>query len=112
MKFYQVIVTPNAEEDIERNARWWAQHHSLEQALHWIDTVTEQLEALSQFPEAHVAAPENTDYPFEIRQKLIGLGSRPGYRAIYSIREDRVYVLAVRRGAQNRMAPGELPFPE
>ncbi len=112
MKHYQVVVTPNAEEDIERNARWWAEHHSLGQALRWIEVVEEQLQALATLPEAHSTAPENNDYSFEIREKLVGLGSRPGYRAIYAIRDDSVFVLAVRRGAQGRVDPGELDLPE
>ena len=111
MKPYQIVVTPNAEEDIERNARWWAVHHSLEQALRWIKAVEEQLQALATFPEAHSTAPENIEYSFEIREKLVGLGSRPGYRAIYAIRDDVVFILAVRRGTQARVPPGELELP-
>lgn len=31
MKF-RVVILPRAEKDIEANARWWAENHSLEQA--------------------------------------------------------------------------------
>jgi hypothetical protein len=33
MKKYAVKILPRAEEDIERNARWWAEHHSFGQAV-------------------------------------------------------------------------------
>ena len=44
MKEHSVIILPRAEEDIERNARWWAQHHDAAQAAnYWLYTVRRQI---------------------------------------------------------------------
>lgn len=36
---FHVSVLPQARRDIDRNADWWADHHSTEQALRWSDAV-------------------------------------------------------------------------
>jgi hypothetical protein len=79
MRFHVSILT-QARRDIDRNADWWAEHHSVDQALRWSDAVYDQLENLADFPERSGLSAENDDFPYEIRDKLVGLGSRPGYR--------------------------------
>ncbi len=108
MKKYAVEILPRAEEDIERNARWWADHHDVSQATDWFYTVREQILALEQFPESHGLSAENDEFPYEIRDKLIGLGSLRSYRAVFAIRKETVFVLAVLRGAQGGLGPDEV----
>lgn len=97
--------TDQAEADILRNANWWAERHSLQQALSFESTVEQQLSTLSSMPERFGVAPENDKFPIEIRQMMVGLGSRPSYRAIYTIQNNVVLILAVRRGEQNEFTP-------
>ncbi len=104
MKF-RVSILPQARCDIERNADWWPEHHSVEQALEWSDAVYDQLETLVDFPESNGLSAENGEFPYEIRDKLVGLGARPTYRAVFTIKDDTVYVLSVRRGAQDVLRP-------
>ncbi len=47
MKF-RVIVQPQAKEDIARNAIWWAENHSVDQAIRWAEVVEEQLTDLGK----------------------------------------------------------------
>ncbi len=54
-----------------------ARHHSSEQAAIWLDAIQSQLESLTEFPASHSLSAENEDFPYEIRDKLLGLGSRP-----------------------------------
>jgi plasmid stabilization system protein ParE len=107
---FTVRYTDEAKADIFRNAHWWAKHHSLEQALRWESAVENQISALQEMPERHGVAPENDDFPYEIRQKVIGLGSRPRYRAVFAIKEQEVFILAVRAGEENRLAPDDVAF--
>lgn len=98
---YRVAILPQARRDIDRNAAWWAEHHSVEKALQWADAVYQQLDSLVDFPESNGLSAENGEFPYEIRDKLVGLGSRPGYRGVFTIKDDVVYVLSVRRAAQD-----------
>lgn len=107
----RVLVLPQAIVDIERNADWWAEHHSVEQALQWSDAIYDQIETLAEFPECNPLSVENDDFPYEIRDKLLGLGSRPSYRAVFAIHDDTVYVLTVRSGSQKALRPSDVESP-
>lgn len=100
---YRVIILSQARGDIDRNAEWWADHHSLDEALRWSDRVYEQLGTLTLFPESHSLSAENDEFSYEIREKFVGLGSRPSYRAVFTIKEGTVYVLTVRRCSEDRL---------
>lgn len=89
---------------------WWAQHHSHDQAIKWRDAIYEQLESLCAMPESHSLAAQNPDVAYELREKLVGLGKRPSYRAIFTIDEPTVYVLAVHRATQDVVQSDELHF--
>lgn len=108
---YRLIILPQATEDVRRNAEWWAHHHSSEQAARWLDAVESQLETIVDFPESHSLSAQNDDFPYEIREKLVGLGSRPGYRAVFTIKDDTVYVLTVQRAAQDTLRPDQVDAP-
>lgn len=108
---FRVIILPQAHRDTDRNADWWAENHSVEQALRWSDEVYAQIEALAEFPESNGLSAENDEFPYEIRDKLIGLGSRPSYRAVFTVKGDTVYVLTVRRGAQDVFRPSDIESP-
>lgn len=108
---YRLLILPQAKADVLRNAEWWARNHSSEQAARWLDTVQSQLETIVDFPESHSVSAENDDFPYEIRDKLLGLGSRPSYRAVFTIRDDTVFVLTVRRSAQDVLRPSDVESP-
>jgi len=107
---YSVEIAEAAHDDITRNAVWWAKHHSYDQAIRWRDAIYKQLESLSDLPERHPLAAENPQFKYDLRQKLIGLGSQRGYRALFTIRDQTVYVLAIHRAAQDVVHPADLPF--
>ena len=110
MKF-SVSILPQARRDIDRNADWWAEHHSVEQALRWANAVYDQISTLADFPNSNGLSAENGEFPYTIRDKLVGLGSPPTYRAVFTIRGDVVYVLAVRRGTQDIVQPADVDAP-
>ena len=94
--------------ELPRNAAWWAENHSSKQAARWLDTIESQLESLADFPESHSLSAENDAFQYEIRDKLLGLGSRPSYRAVFTIKGDTVFVLTIRRGAQDVLRPSDV----
>ena len=105
---FRVTILPQARDDIDRSADWWAQHHSVEQALRWSDAIYDQLKTLQEFPDSHSLASENEEFPYEIREKLVGLGSRPGYRAVFTIKDGEV--LTVRAAEQDRLTTDDVVF--
>ena len=107
---YRVVIHSDAMEDIRRNARWWAEHHSEQQALAWYDHALDSLYNLDQLPERHPVSAENADFTYEIRDLLFGLGSRPSYRAIFTIQKQVVHVLTVQRSAQDAVRPDDIEF--
>jgi plasmid stabilization system protein ParE len=105
---YAVTILPRADADIERNARWWTEHHDVDQAVRWFFAVRSQILSLEEFPESHALSVENDEFSCELREKLVGLGSRPSYRAVFTVRDNAVHVLAVLRAAQDRLQPGDV----
>lgn len=110
MNDFEVQILPRAEQDIERNALWWAENHDYEQAHKWFHTVREQILKLRHMPESHGLSEESPDFPYELRDKLIGLGSRPAYRAVFTIEDNTVFVLAVLRSSQDTLLPDDVDF--
>lgn len=102
---FRVFLSPQARTDIDRNAAWWAEQHSIEQALQWSNAIYDQLETLAEFPESHGLSAESGEFPYEIRDKLLGLGSQPTYRAVFTIKDGTVYVLTIRRATQDVVHP-------
>ncbi len=84
-----------------RNAAWWAEHHSLDQAIEWQDAIYSQLDVLQQMPERCSLAAENINHRQVLHQLLVGLGNQRSYRAIFTIVGTEVHVLTVQRGTQD-----------
>jgi hypothetical protein len=66
---------------------------------------------LADFPESNALSAENDNFPYEIRDKLLGLGSRPSYRAVFTIQGETVYVLTVHRAAEDVLSPDDVDPP-
>lgn len=84
---------------------WWAENHSASQAVAWEEAIRKQLSGLSEMPRRFGFAPENDKVDQELHQMMVGLGSRPSYRAIFTVEDLTVFILAVRRGAQDEFRP-------
>ncbi len=105
---HAVIVYDKAMDDIVRNARWWAENHSQDQALNWYDAILKKVHSLEELPESCSLAPENDLFEHEIRQAFFGLGSRPGYRIIFTVQENKVHVLTIKAAEERWLESGDL----
>ncbi len=92
MKF-EVTVREEAHANIFRNAEWWLENHSPTKAEQWLIEVYRQIGELTTMPERHGLAPESDKFAFDLRQKFVGLGSKPSYKALFRIDANRVEVL-------------------
>lgn len=102
-----LVITEQAHADIERNAVWWAQNHSIEEAREWYGKVYERLESIPEMPASYALSPENSRFRIELREKNVGLG-RGGYRAVFTTREEQIVVLAVRHFSRDALKPEDL----
>ena len=98
---FDVVISESAMDDIVRNANWWARHHSHDQALFWYESIVARIGELSESPEMNALAVENQSVSFELRALNFGLGSKPGYRILYTIVESTVEVLAVKAAEED-----------
>jgi plasmid stabilization system protein ParE len=97
----KVVLSPKAKASLHDFAAWWATHRSHEQAQRWYDGFVETLDALGANPEWYPIARESSRFPVEIREVSYGTGSKPTHRAVFTIRQDMVYILAIRHLAQD-----------
>ena len=105
---HRVVLTTQADCQLEHAAAWWAEHRSPGQAARWYAGFSEAIAALAQHPERCPLAPENGHFRYEIRELHYGLGSRPTHRAVFTIRPDMVLVLSIRHAAQADLTEGDL----
>ena len=107
---YGVFITSRAKLQLAESAHWWAEHRSIDQAAGWLDGFEQAIARLADSPEQHGLARENSLYelPYPVRQLVYGLGTKPTHRAVFEVRGDIVYVIAIRHLAQGDLARVEL----
>lgn len=98
---FTVCIEQEAHDNIQRNALWWAENHSPGQAIKWERAIYDQLRELAKMPHRHGLAREDDQFPFDLRQKLLGTGKRPTYRALFRIDGSAVFVLTFLAGEQD-----------
>ena len=103
---YELVLTDRAGADLEEAYRWYAER-SPERAARWYNGFLEALGTLATNPQRCGLAPENARFPFEVRQLIYG--KHHTYRALFTMRQERVVVLHVRHTARRQIRPEELP---
>ena len=104
----RVVITDQAEREMQAAFDWWATHRSKRQADRWYAGFAEAVANLSENPERHGQSRERDRFAYEIRDLLFGLGSRPTHRAVFAIRGENVIVLTVRHLAQRDLSPDDI----
>ena len=105
---YRVFVTEQAERDIERNEAWWKEAHSPEEAKRWSVAVYEQTSELETLPKRFSLVPENAAFEDEVRSMAVGLGAHRGYRAVFTVNDDKVLVLRIRSQGEGYMRANDI----
>ena len=104
----RVVITEQAEHEMQAAFNWWAEHRSKRQADRWYTGMARAIADLSENPERHSQSSERDRFPYEIRDLLFGLGRRPTHRAVFTIRGEEVVVLTVRHVAQQPISPDDI----
>jgi plasmid stabilization system protein ParE len=90
----KVIIAPRVEAEFREIYRWWGANRSLEQAKRWQRGIEKAILGLSTNAQLHGLAPENADFPIEVRQLLFGLGRRPTHRVLSPFDRNRSMCLS------------------
>lgn len=103
---FRVIITENAKANL-REYYERAAKHAPETAANWLNRFHVALQTLSNQPERCPLAAENFLVESEIRQ--FNFGRRVGtYRALFTIIDDEVHILHIRRAAMGTAQADEL----
>src|SRR5581483_9283326 len=105
---FRVVITAQAEREMQRAFDWWAEHRSKSEADRWYIAFRNAIAELAHAPARHSQSRESHRFAYEIRDLLFGLGRRPTHRAVFTIRGEEVVVLAVRHVAQRDISPGDI----
>ena len=103
---YVVIVTQKAKDDL-RHYYAVAAEHAPRTAARWLNRFEVALQSLSENPARCALAPENDLVDVPIYQFFYGKRSRR-YRALFTIEDNRVLILHIRRGTMDKAAEDEL----
>lgn len=103
---YRLLLVPSAHNDLEE-AYLFAARRAPEAAARWYNRFLAALRSLESRPERGALSRENSRSPVEIRDFLFG--RRPYvYRAVYTIRDDQVVILRIRRGQRRQLNPNDV----
>jgi plasmid stabilization system protein ParE len=101
---FRVETTPTAEREANEILSWLLSQHAGETGWRWFVALQGAIASLAEFPKRCPLAPENSNFPFEVRQLLYG--SKPHiYRILFTIEESTVYVLHIRHGRRPPLKP-------
>lgn len=104
-------ITNQAIDDIDANKVWWEKNRSVEQANQWETMVFEQLSTLVEFASTCPPSRENgrKGIPYPLQDKRLGLRKMYTHRGVFTVKDETVYVLAVRSTRQRDLELGDLP---
>jgi plasmid stabilization system protein ParE len=102
---FRIEASAQAESDAVAILEWLFEQHSGETGVRWFVALNDAIASLATFPERCPVAPENSAFPFEVRQLLYGRKPHV-YRILFTIDGDVVQILHMRHG---RRRPLEEP---
>lgn len=98
---FQVFITPSAKADIFEINTWLLENHN-NIAEDWLWGISQAITSLSKFPERCAVSSESEAFDVIVRQLFYG--RKPNiYRILFSIQEEKVYILRVRSTKQQSL---------
>lgn len=99
---FRVRQTAQADYDLDIILEWLLARQAGEAGLRWFRKLKEAVTSLSELPERCPLAPENADFPFEVRRLLYGRKPHQ-YRVLFTIEADVVVILHIRHGRRRQL---------
>jgi plasmid stabilization system protein ParE len=94
---FRVELTEQASRDLDGIFEWLLEQQAGEAGLRWFLQLEVACGSLSKLPRRCGLAPEDAEFPFEVRQLVYG--RKPHlYRILFTIETDTVVILHIRHG--------------
>jgi plasmid stabilization system protein ParE len=94
---FRVETSAAAEKDAGEILHWLLAENAGETGLRWFLALQTAIASLAEFPARCALAPESAEFSFEVRHLLYGHAPHV-YRILFTIEDDRVYILHIRHG--------------
>jgi plasmid stabilization system protein ParE len=94
---FHVEISKKANRDLDAILEWVAAREAGIAGGRWVQGLYNAIASLSVMPSRCMLAEENASFPFEVRQLLYG-DKTLAFRILFSVEDDVVKVLRVRRG--------------
>ena len=98
---YQVIITPSAKADVFETNTWLLENYP-NIAEKWLWETSQKITSLAKLPERCSVSPESKAFDVVVRQLIYGKKPHT-YRILFSIQEEKVYILRVRSTSQKSL---------
>lgn len=105
-----VLLTQRAEREI-REIRDWIRARSPAGASSWLDALEDAFAQLRQRTASSSPALEADDLALDLRQLTFKTRRGNPYRLVFIVRDDSVYVVAVRGAGQDLLRPDDFVVP-
>jgi plasmid stabilization system protein ParE len=105
---YEVIVLPSAERDLSHIIEWIFKR-SPQGAETWLARWDEVVLSLTFAPERFSLAAESSDHSVTIQQVIFRTRRGKPYRALFTVRDQTVFILHVRGFGQKLLESVDLP---
>ncbi len=104
---FRVRLQPAAVQDLDE-AYLYAAQQAPEAALRWLNRFEAALQTLHSNPERCPSAPESRKSGRDLKEFLFGKRENV-FRVIYTISNDTVWILRIRRAQRRTLSPKDLP---
>jgi plasmid stabilization system protein ParE len=99
---FRVKQTAQADKDLDGILEWLLEREAGDTGLRWFQRLKEALLSLNEMPHRCPIAPENKEFPYEVRQLLYGRKPHR-YRVLFAIEGDTVIILHIRHGRRRHL---------
>ena len=99
---FRVEPTAQTQQDLDDILEWLLEQGAGEAGLRWFFKLEEAIASLSELPHRCPLAPEDKEFPFEVRQLVHGRKPHQ-YRVLFTIDGDTVVILHIRYGRRRHL---------
>jgi toxin ParE1/3/4 len=101
---FRIDLTEAAQRDANNILDWLMERHAGGTGYRWFLGMRDAIYSLRTMPTRCAVAPESTEFPFEVRQLLYGRKPHV-YRVLFTIENETVIILHIRRPGQPPVRP-------